>query len=158
MNNTAAVSLTPIDEMKGHYLIFGVGGNAYAIEIAYVKDIIGLETMTAVPRTPEYIKGIINLRGTIVPIIDMRARFGLPPVVYNDRTCVIVLTMNDMCVGLIVDAVHEKALIPDEDIVIPPANELARMNNFIQAIATLRDEVKQVIDIKTIFVTPEEEA
>ncbi|WP_166240964.1 chemotaxis protein CheW [Paenibacillus turpanensis] len=108
------------DTLKGKFLTFLVEKEHYGIPIQYVKEIVGLHKITEVPEMPEYIKGIINLRGRIIPIMDVRLRFKKSYRDYNDRTCIIVIEIEDLCVGLIVDSVSEVLWIADEDIVPPP--------------------------------------
>ena len=107
------------DTLKDKYLIFYVAEEAFAIEIRYVMEIIGLQPMTSVPELPDYIRGIINLRGTIVPIMDVRLRFKKPFLEYTDRTCVIIVEMNEISMGLVVDRVAEVMTIPEDEIVDP---------------------------------------
>lgn len=108
------------DSLRDKYLTFLVEREQYGIEIRYVTEIIGIQPITAVPQMPDYIRGIINLRGTIIPVMDVRVRFGMSPRSYSDRTCVIVVELKDMSVGLIVDSVAEVMPIPAGDIVQPP--------------------------------------
>ncbi|MBW4841228.1 MAG: chemotaxis protein CheW [Paenibacillaceae bacterium] len=108
------------DSLRDKYLTFLVEREQYGIEIKYVTEIIGIQPITAVPQMPEYIRGIINLRGTVIPVMDVRIRFGMPPRSYSDRTCVIVVELEDMPIGLIVDSVAEVMSIPAGDIVPPP--------------------------------------
>ncbi|MGP0587195.1 chemotaxis protein CheW [Paenibacillus timonensis] len=109
-----------LDSLRDKYLTFLVEREQYGIEIKYVTEIIGIQPITAVPQMPDYIRGIINLRGTIIPVMDVRIRFGMPPRSYSDRTCVIVVERSDVPVGLIVDSVAEVMSIPAGDIVSPP--------------------------------------
>jgi len=88
------------DTQKGKYLTFIIGKEVYGIEIKYVMEIIGMQQITEVPELPEYIKGIINLRGKIIPVLDVRLRFKKEPMEYNDRTCIIVVDIKDVSVGL----------------------------------------------------------
>lgn len=93
------------DTLKGRYLIFTLDKETYGVEIKYVTEIIGIQTITEIPELPEYVKGIINLRGKIIPVMDVRLRFKKEPKEYNDRTCIIVLDIRDLTIGLIVDRV-----------------------------------------------------
>ena len=108
------------DTQKGKFLTFTLGSDAYGLEIKYVTEIIGVQEITEVPELPEYIRGIINLRGKIIPVIDVRLRFKKTFREYNDRTCIVVVDIKDISVGLIVDAVSEVISIQDQDIVPPP--------------------------------------
>lgn len=154
-DSTATVENVDIlvdDSMSGKYLTFKVDDGDYGIEISYVTEIIKVQAITPVPHTPAYIKGITNLRGTIAPVIDMRLRFGHEETQYTDRTCIIVLGMNDISIGIIVDEVHEVANIEDGDIQPPPKNvDNTERNNFIKALGTFEGRVKQLLEIEKVF-------
>jgi len=140
------------DVMEGKYLTFLVGDVGYGIEISYVVEIISVQDITLVPHTHAYVKGIINLRGTVVPVIDMGMRFGGEEVVYTDQTCIIVLSMDDMSVGILVDGVQDVTDIEDANIQDPPTTTgNAVKNHFIKAVGVSADEVKQLIDVYTVF-------
>lgn len=102
INNTAVE-----DDLTGRFLTFYIDNAVYGIELIHVIDIISAQAVTAVPSTPIYVKGIINLRGSIVPVIDIRLKFNLPEREYDDRTCLIVIEIGDMQVALVVDTVAE---------------------------------------------------
>jgi purine-binding chemotaxis protein CheW len=104
------------DTLKGRFLTFPILNETYGIEIKYVTQIVGIQAITQVPEMPFFIKGIINLRGKIVPMIDMRLRFGMPEREYDDRTCIIVINFVGKTVGLIVDRVSEVMTIQEGDI------------------------------------------
>jgi len=143
---------TTEDVMEGKYLTFLVGEVGYGIEISYVVEIISVQDITLVPHTHAYVKGIINLRGTVVPVIDMGMRFGGSEVEYTDQTCIIVLSMDDMSVGILVDGVQDVTDIEDENIQDPPTTTgNAIKNHFIKAVGVSGGEVKQLIDVFTVF-------
>ena len=140
------------DVMQGKYLTFLVGDVGYGIEISYVVEIISVQEITLVPHTHAYVKGIINLRGTVVPVIDMGMRFGQGEIEYTDKTCIIVLSMDDMSVGILVDGVQDVSNIEDENIQDPPTTTgSAVKSNFIKAVGVSQGEVKQLIDVDTVF-------
>jgi purine-binding chemotaxis protein CheW len=133
------------DTQKGRFLTFVLGEESYGIDIKYVTEIIGLQPVTAVPELPDYIRGIINLRGKIIPVMDVRLRFKKPFKDYNDRTCVVVIDIEEISIGLIVDSVSEVLTIPDEEIVPPP--EINKMGNkYIKGIGKVGNEVKLLLD------------
>lgn len=139
------------DTLKGRYLIFTLDKETYGVEIKYVTEIIGIQTITEIPELPEYVKGIINLRGKIIPVMDVRLRFKKEPKEYNDRTCIIVLDIRDLTIGLIVDRVVEVLAIPDEDIVDPPkVNSGDHHNRFVKKIGKTGDEVKLLLDCEKL--------
>ncbi len=133
------------DTQKGRFLTFVVGRESYGIEIQYVIEIIGLQPITEIPELPEYIKGIINLRGRIIPVMDIRLRFKKQFREYNDRTCVIVIDIKDTSIGLIVDSVSEVMSIPDEQIV--SSLEVGNGGNrYLKGIGKTGNEVKLILD------------
>ncbi len=107
------------DSHKDLYMTFRIGEQNYGIEILDVNEIVGLDTITEVPDVPNYVKGMINLRGTVIPVIDVRLRFGMDPREYDSRTCVVVVTVQGATVGLVVDRVNEVGAFP-ADIISPP--------------------------------------
>lgn len=133
------------DTQKGKYLTFFLGNEFYGIEIQYVTEIIGFQPITEVPELPECIKGIINLRGKIIPVMDVRLRFQKPFREYNDRTCVIVIDIRDLSMGLVVDSVSEVMSIPDEEIV-PPPNVGKGGGKYIKGIGKAGTDVKLILD------------
>ena len=143
------------DTQKGKYLTFTVGSEVYGLEIQYITEIIGIQKITQMPELPEYMKGIINLRGKIIPVMDMRLRFKKEPREYNDRTCVIVVEITGLSVGLIIDSVSEVISIPDQNIVKPPQinNEIG--NRYIKGIGKVENEVKLLIDCEKLFTSYE---
>ena len=139
------------DTMKGKYLTFSLGKEEYGIEIKHVTEIVGLEKITEVPELPAYVKGIINLRGEIIPVIDVRLRFKKEAKEYNDRTCTIVIEVKDVSVGLIVDTVSEVLSIDDEDIVPPPKLSSSYHQNYIKGIGKADDNVKLLLDCEKLL-------
>jgi purine-binding chemotaxis protein CheW len=140
-----SISIEQEDTQKGRFLTFQVSNEVYGIEIKYVTEIIGIQPITEVPELPEYIKGIMNLRGKIIPLMDVRLRFRKPWVTYNDRTCVVVIDIDSLSIGLVVDHVSEVLSIPDEDIV-PPPDIRNGGNRFIKGIGKVGNEVKLLLD------------
>lgn len=102
------------------YLSFLIGKEYYALDIAGVIEIVGIQKITSMPQQPNYIKGVINLRGKIIPTIDVRAKFGKPEVAYDERTCIIVVDVCGTNVGFIVDSVDEVMTIDEETVSEPP--------------------------------------
>lgn len=145
------------DTQKGKYLTFSLGTEFYGLEIQYVTEIIKLQPITEVPEMPGYIRGIINLRGKIIPLMDVRARFKKPLIEYNDRTCVIVIDIQDISIGLIVDSVAEVLSIPDEEIVPPPDLNKGG-NRYIKGIGKVEGEVKLLLDCERLLSDDEMEA
>lgn len=145
------------DTQKDKFLTFSLGKEDYGIEIKYVTEIIGIQVITEIPELPDYVKGIINLRGKIIPVIDVRLRFKKEPLPYNDRTCVIVVDMRDISVGLIVDSVSEVLSIAEQDIVSPP--ELNKSSNrYIKGIGKVENDVKLLLDCDKLLNDEEAES
>jgi len=138
------------DTQKGKFLTFSLGNESYGIEIMYVTEIVGIQPITEVPELPEYVKGIINLRGKIIPVMDVRLRFKKQPVDYNDRTCIIVIDIQDVSIGMIVDTVSEVLSIPDEEIVPPPdVNKSGR--KYIKGIGKTGSDVTLILDCEKLL-------
>lgn len=145
------------DTLKDRFLTFEISGESFGIEIKYVTEIIGLQPITEVPELPAYIRGIINLRGKIIPVMDVRLRFKKPFREYNDRTCVIVIDFNDISIGLIVDSVSEVLTIPESEIVPPPEINKAA-NKYIKGIGKASNGVKLLIDCHKLLNDDEVES
>jgi purine-binding chemotaxis protein CheW len=143
------------DTQKGKYLTFFLGNESYGIEIQYVTEIIGIQAITEVPELPIYIKGIINLRGKIIPVMDVRLRFKKEPKEYNDRTCVVVIDIYELSIGLIVDSVSEVLRIHEQDIEVPPLMNKGYNNRFIKNIGKVENEVKLLLDCEKLLTDEE---
>ncbi len=143
------------DTQKGKYLTFVLGNESYGIGIEYVTEIIGILPITEVPELPIFIRGIMNLRGRIIPVMDMRLRFKKEFVDYDERTCIIVVDILDSSVGLIVDSVSEVTNIADTDIVDQPMLSSGVSNKYIKSIGKVGNEVKLLLDCEKLL-TPSE--
>lgn len=143
------------DTQEGRFLTFSLGKESYGIEIKYVTEIIGMQAITEIPELPEYVRGIINLRGKIIPVMDVRLRFKKEPREYNDRTCVIVIDIKDISIGLIVDSVSEVLTIPEQDIVEPPQINKGFNNRYIKKIGKVENEVKLLLDCEKLLTEDE---
>ena len=146
------------DTLQGKFLTFALGKEEYGIEIKYVTEIVGIQAITEVPELPEYVKGIINLRGKIIPVIDVRLRFKKEEKEYNDRTCTIVVDINDVSVGLIVDTVAEVMSIAEQDIVDPPQISSGGHNKYIKGIGKVGNNVKLLLDCDKLLSDDEVES
>jgi purine-binding chemotaxis protein CheW len=139
------------DTQKDKYLIFTIEKEKYGIEIKYVIEIIGIQTITKVPELDDYIKGIINLRGKIIPVMDVRLRFKKPTMEYDDRTCIIVVDVGELTVGLIVDRVSEVVNISEEHVVLPPETSKNTRNKYINGIGKIGEDVRLLIDCNKLL-------
>lgn len=138
------------DTQKGKFLTFRLAKEDYGIEIRHVTEIIGIQKITEIPELPTYIKGVINLRGKVIPVMDVRTRFNLPPREYDERTCIVVVDINDKAVGLVVDQVNEVADIPEENIEPPPRTK-RESGRFIQGLGKMENEVKILLDVHRLL-------
>lgn len=136
------------DAQKGKYMTFKSGNEYYGLKIQYVNEIIGFQAITPVPETEDYIKGLINLRGKIIPVIDVRLRFRQKPFEYNDRTCIIVISVKSTVVGLIVEKIAEVVEIKEENILPPPTLGRADkgQNKYVYGIGKVGGAVKLLLD------------
>ena len=139
------------DTQHGKYLTFALGEETFGIEIRYVTEIIGMQTISQLPEVPDYIRGIINLRGRIIPVMDMRSKFKLEVAAYTDRTCIVVIDILDFSVGLIVDHVAEVMTIEDDKISPPPDYKTGVQNRYIRGIGKVGEEVKLLLDCEKLF-------
>ena len=108
------------DIRQGKYMTFCIGSDVFGIELKYVNEIIQMQQIAPIPEVEHFIKGLINLRGKIIPVIDVADRFGKQLFEYNDRTCIIVIDVQNVVVGLIVETISEVVSIEEEDILPPP--------------------------------------
>lgn len=145
------------DTLTDRYLTFNIGKQVYAIEIRNVTEIIGIQKVTKVPNIKPFIKGIINLRGIIVPIVDVRKRFNLPQVEYNEKTCIIVVNFNDVEIGLIVDEVAEVINIPVEDLSPPPETNKGSESKFIEAMAKINKKIIILLNLNRVLYEVEKD-
>lgn len=139
------------DTQKDKYLTFRLAKEDYGIEIRYVTEIIGIQKITEVPDMADFIKGVINLRGKVIPVMDVRARFSLPGRKYDDRTCIVVVNINDKPVGLVVDKMNEVVDIPADHIEPPPVAADSRSSHYIKGMGKLGAEVKILLDVNRLL-------
>ena len=128
------------------YLTFVLGSVHYGLDIQYVREIIGMQEITLVPDVAPFIKGVINLRGKVIPVMDVRTRFNMPSRRYDERTCIIVVHVGDWLVGLVVDTVSEVLDIPAADIELPPQVFGQRQDHFIAGMGKVGEDVRMLID------------
>lgn len=140
----------------GKFLSFFLGDEEYAIAILKVQEIIGLMPITPVPRMPAHIRGVLNLRGKIVPVINLRLRFGLPAVEDTDETCVIVVQEGGSLTGILVDKVSEVADIESSQIEEVPSLGKDRRNDYLSGLGKNNKSVKMLVDIHKVVFDVEE--
>lgn len=144
------------DTMRGRFITFAVGQETYGIEIRFVTKIVGMQPISGLPEVPEHVKGIINLRGKIIPVVDMRLKFKKEPAEYTDRTCILVIDSKDISAGLIVDDVSEVLTINEKDISPPPGSGTVAGCRYLSGIGKVGGEVKLLLDCEALFSADEE--
>ncbi len=146
-------------DREGKYLTFMLVNEEYGIGILKIKEIIGMMPITTVPQTPEFVKGVINLRGKVIPVIDLRLRFGMEPIDYTERTCIIVVEIQGqtgtVLIGSVVDTVSEVLTIKGEDIEDTPTFGTKLDTDYILGMAKVEGGVKILLDIDQVLNTEE---
>ena len=141
-------------DREGKYLTFTLAGEEYGIGILKIKEIIGMMSITSVPQTPSFVKGVINLRGKVIPVVDLRLRFAMDAIDYNDRTCIIVVEIGgstDIVIGIVVDSVSEVLNIKSEDIEDTPTFGTSLNTDYILGMAKMEGKVKILLDIDEVL-------
>ena len=151
VDSDTAISDDIEDTLKGRYLTFRVGDEEYGIEILYVIEIVGVQEITRVPNMPHFVRGVINLRGQVIPVIDVRERFSMPSRDYDARTCVIVVKIDDVMVGMVVDTVNEVREIPEASISEPPKVGGAQAQDFIKSMGRVGENVLILLDVRKLI-------
>ena len=136
------------DTMKDKFLTFWIGDEEYGMGIEFVTEIIGVQKITKVPDMPHFIKGVINLRGRIIPVVDVRTRFGLSERAYDERTCIVVIHVNNKTTGMIVDQVNEVANIAQDQIEAAHSNDMGGAQSYIMGIGKTGDSVKVLLHVE----------
>jgi len=148
-----------MSDREGKYLTFTLANEEYGIGILKIREIIGMMPITTVPRTPEFVKGVINLRGKVIPVIDLRLRFGMGAIDYNDRTCIIVVEIEGgqdaIQIGTVVDSVSEVLNIKGEEIEDTPTFGTKLDTDYILGMAKMEGGVKILLDIDRVLSSEE---
>ncbi|MCP3901720.1 MAG: purine-binding chemotaxis protein CheW [Desulfobacteraceae bacterium] len=144
---------------EGKYLTFVLANEEYGISILKIKEIIGMMKITSIPQTPEFVKGVINLRGKVIPVLDLRLKFDINATDYSERTCIIVVeilgTSNNIYIGCVVDSVSEVLNIRSDDIEDTPGFGSNLDTNYILGMAKTEGNVKILLDIDLVLSTEE---
>lgn len=152
MTATADNEVKDFSETGGEILLFLIENATYGIEIKYINEIIGIEQITIVPKVPDYIKGVINIRGKVVPVISVRKRFGKPEIPYDERTCIIVIEYDDGTqVGIIVDRVKEVNMVKVSEISETPDYKKVNSNRYIKNIIESNGEIKLLLNCEKLI-------
>lgn len=145
------MSTMTISAAAGKYLTFQLANEEYGLEILKVREIIGIMSFTTVPQTPDYVKGVINLRGKIIPVFDLRIKLGLKENEYNHETCIIVVGVKDSLVGIIVDTVSEVIDIDENEIEPSPKFGKHIDTRYIIGIGIKENQAKVLLDIESVL-------
>lgn len=148
-------SIKAIHNREGKYLTFSLADEEYGIGILKIREIIGMMPITSVPQTPGFVKGVINLRGKVIPVIDLRLRFGMDDIEYTERTCIIVVEIlgetGTVEIGIVVDSVSEVLNIKDEEIEDTPSFGTKLETDYILGMAKMEGGVKILLDIDCVL-------
>ncbi len=159
MQNTEEVLVEDFveeDSQEGKFLTFNIAEQEYGIKLNHVTEIIGIQKITDLPDLPEFVKGVINLRGKVIPVADVRLRFGMSERDYDERTCIVVVNINEVSVGLVVDTVSEVMNIPEANIEPPPkVNKKLNGNRFVLGLGKVEDDVKILLDTQKLLFEEE---
>jgi purine-binding chemotaxis protein CheW len=151
----ATIAQTGMESKEGKYLTFALGSEEYGLEIMKVREIIGFIEVTEVPQTPHHVKGVINLRGQVIPVVELRAKFGMESTEVTEETCIIVVeTVNadrSFSTGIVVDQVKEVLDIKGQDIEAPPEFGAAVDTDFIMGMGKIGERVKILLDINRVL-------
>lgn len=153
MSATIAASERRLDTRAGKYLTFFLDEEEYGLEILKVQEIIGMLPVTRVPRTASYVRGVINLRGRVIPIVDLRVKFGMPEWAGDDTTCMIVVQVQGVQLGIVVDRVSEVLAILEEEIDDAPTFGASVNTEFLLGIAKCAGRIKLLLDIDRVLST-----
>ncbi len=143
------------DTQKDRYFTFHIGNEEYGIDISCVIEVIGLQKITEVPDMPDFVKGVINLRGQVIPITDIRTRFRMESREYDDRTCIVVVKIKDTAIGLVVDLVSDVLKITEDMVEPPPKVTNKPGSRFIKGLGKVDDDVKILLDVQKLLYDDE---
>ncbi|MDT8893191.1 chemotaxis protein CheW [Halomonas sp. I1] len=152
-NTNAALAAT--EEQNREFLVFSLGDEEYGIDILKVQEIRGYENVTRIANAPDFIKGVTNLRGVIVPIVDLRIKFRLEKVEYGGQTVVIVLNVGDRIVGIVVDGVSDVMTLTPEQIKPAPEFGVTLSSDFLSGLGSLEDRMLVLVDIDKLLTSDE---
>ena len=155
LTKTKSDAKETVTDKDGKYLTFVIGAEEYGLEILKVREIIGFMSITAVPKTPHHVKGVINLRGQVIPVIDLRAKFGMETVDETEETCIIVVEITQgtkkFSTGIVVDRVQEVLDINAENIEEAPQFGSSVNTDFILGMGKVNESVKILLDINKVL-------
>ncbi len=159
LTKTMNQAVKAMADREGKYLTFSMANEEYGIGILQIREIIGMMPITSVPQTPEFVKGVINLRGKVIPVMDLRLRFNMDSIDYNERTCIIVVEILGQSatvqVGIVVDSVSEVLNIKQDEIEDTPTFGPSLTTDFILAMDKKEGGVKILLDIDQVLTSDE---
>ena len=135
----------------GQHLTFALGDQEYGIEILRVQEIKGYTAITPIPNTPPHVKGVINLRGAVVPVVDLRAKFAMDPVEYSKFTVIVLVTVAEKVIGIVVDAVQDVLTLAANEIQPPPDMGGPVDTRYLQGLAAVGEKLVALLDVDTLF-------
>jgi purine-binding chemotaxis protein CheW len=155
LTETIGQAISVMTDSEGKYLTFALAGEEYGISILKIKEIIGMMPITTIPQTPDFVKGVINLRGKVIPVVDLRLRFGMQRIDYTERTCIVVVEISGgsgtVMIGVVVDSVSEVLNIRAKDIEETPAFGTKLNTDYILGMAKSEGGVKILLDIDRVL-------
>ncbi len=146
--SNSAIELEKIEGLHDRYLLFTIDDTNYGLPLAMALEILTIQSITRLPRVASYIKGIVNLRGKVIPVLDVRTKLDLPERPYDDKTCIIVIDLHEMHVGLIVDMVSEVLTVAQENLIVPPKNSAS----YVSSVSQLDDRLVLNLDCDLFFL------
>lgn len=159
VSNPSRPTTAAVDGRSGKYLVFELNGEECCIQVLKVREIMGVQDITAVPQTPSYVRGVINLRGKVIPVVDLRLKFGLPETEYTQRTCIIVVQVEreagSMMMGIVVDSVAEVLNISAADVEDTPNFGQGVATPYLLGMAKVKGKVKLLLDIDEVMTSQE---
>ncbi|MCE8022137.1 chemotaxis protein CheW [Halomonas sp. MCCC 1A11036] len=157
MNQTNDAALAAAEAYNREFLVFSLGDEEYAVDILKVQEIRGYENVTRIANAPDFIKGVTNLRGVIVPIVDLRIKFHLDKVEYGGQTVVIVVNVEDRVVGIVVDGVSDVMTLSPDQIKPAPEFGVTLSSDFLSGLGSLEDRMLVIVDIDKLLTSDEME-
>ncbi|GHA84578.1 chemotaxis protein CheW [Modicisalibacter luteus] len=154
-NSLQQASHAAIDTQSSEFLVFSLGEEEYAVDILKVQEIRGYENVTRIANAPDFIKGVTNLRGVIVPIVDLRIKFHLDKVEYGGQTVVIVVNVADRVVGIVVDGVSDVMTLSPDQIKPAPEFGVALSSDYLSGLGSLDDRMLVLVDIDKLLTSEE---
>ena len=159
VENSTPKDIRSLEQIQGKYLTFKLADEEYGLEIIRVKEIIGIMSVTTLPKTPDFVKGVINLRGKVIPVIDLRLKFTMPEKDYDDKTCIIVVEVgfdsDNVQIGIIVDAVSEVINVTVDELEPTPKFGVEVDTSFILGMAKSKGSVRTLLDVNSVLTSNE---